>query len=201
MSPPPLYGFDLLTDATGPQIDAARNRIVRVGLSTPAGTTVYDGDEAEVIQLVDHRLAVLAPGVIVTWQGSLLDLPLFSMRSRAVGVVPGLRLRADHRAAPPSVVKDVDHPWCAQWHHHAHLELRRVYDNEARWWNPLRNRLDPESMIPPANALARRDPGRDADLARCLAERRWARARKSIDRMPDQRERGSDQTFAADTGS
>ena len=185
MITPPLYGFDLLTDATEHYIDPARHRILKVGISTPSGDHVYDGEEGEVLQLVDHRLALLPPGVIVTWQGSLVDLPLFHLRSRALGMSPGLRLRADHRAAPPSVLKDIEHPWCADWHGHQHLELRRVYDESSRWWNPLRSRLDPESMIPPSNDLARRDPCKDARLARSLAERRWQQARKSVDRMPE----------------
>ncbi len=185
LSSPPLYGFDLLTDATGTDIDPSVNRILKVGLSTTSGDEIYEGEEGEVLQLVDHRLAVLPPGVLVTWQGSVLDLPLFYLRSKVWGMSPGLRLRPDHRAAPPSVVLSVTHPWCADWHGHKHLELRRVYAAASRWWHPLRNRLDPETLIPPSNDLAPRDPCKDANLARCLAERRWSQARKSLDRMPE----------------
>lgn len=183
---PPLYGFDLVTDTADAFVDATRHRILTVGISAANGEEVFEAsDETELLTLVDRRLAELPAGVIVTWQGSLLDLPLFSVRCRAAGVTPGLRLRPDHRPSPPSVLLDLDHPWCANWYGHQHLELRRVYDSAGRWWNPLRSRLDPETMIPPSNDLASRDPRKDARLARALAERRWARARKSIDRMPE----------------
>lgn len=185
MSQPLVYGFDLCTDTTGSAIDPAINRITKIGLSTPAGEEIYDGEEGEILHLVDHRLAVLPPGVLVTWQGSILDLPLFTARAAATGLESGLRLRPDHRPAPASVLLDIEHPWCSDWYSHRHLELRRVYDTGNRWWNPMRNKLDPESMIPPPDALVCRDPSRDARLARVLAERRWPQARKYVDRMPE----------------
>lgn len=185
MSQPLVYGFDLCTDTTDSAIDPAIHRITKIGLSTSAGEEVYDGEEGEILHLVDHRLAVLPPGVLVTWQGSILDLPLFAARAARAGLEGGLRLRPDHRPAPASVLRHLEHPWCSDWYSHRHLELRRVYDASNRWWNPMRNKLDPESMIPPADALARRDPSRDARLARVLAERRWGQARKYLDRMPE----------------
>lgn len=188
MSHPLVYGFDLCTDTTTSIIDPEVHRITKVGLSTPSGEEVYQGEEGEILHLVDHRLAALPPGVLVSWQGSILDFPLFAARARAVGLECGLRLRPDHRPAPDSVLADLDHPWCCDWYSHRHLELRRVYDASNRWWNPMRSKLDPETMIPPADDLASRDPSRDARLARVLAERRWQQARKFIDRMPERAE-------------
>ena len=185
MSHPLLYGFDLCTDTMTSLIDPARHRITKVGLSTSSGEEVYDGEEGEILHLVDHRLAALPPGILVSWQGSILDFPLFVERARRVGLECGLRLRPDHRPAPDSVLAGLPHPWCSDWYSHRHLELRRVYDASNRWWNPMRSKLDPESMIPPADDLARRNPARDARLARVLAERRWHQAKKFIDRMPE----------------
>lgn len=185
MPQPLVYGFDLCTDTTTSIIDPAQHRITKVGLSTPSGEEVYDGEEGEILHLVDHRLAVLPPGVLVSWQGSILDFPLFDERAKRVGLRCGLRLRPDHRPAPTSVLAGLSHPWCGDWYSHRHLELRRIYDAGNRWWNPMRNKLDPETMIPPADDLASRDPSRDARLARVLAERRWPQAKKYIDRMPE----------------
>ncbi len=185
MPQPLVYGFDLCTDTVTSSIDPTVHRITKIGLSTPSGEEIYDGEEGEILHLVDHRLAVLPPGVVVSWQGSILDFPLFAERAKRVGLECGLRLRPDHRPAPDSVLVDLAHPWCSDWYSHQHLELRRVYDASNRWWNPMRSKLDPESMIPPADDLVPRDPSRDARLARVLAERRWAQARRHIDRMPE----------------
>lgn len=184
MKHPPLYGIDLCTDTTTSQIDTTRHRIVCIGISTASGEEIYEGDEREILHLVDHRIAILPPGILVTWQGSILDFPLLAARAHHAGIELGLRLRPDHRPAPPSVLRPFDHPWCADWFSHEHLELRRIYDANARWWHPIRSKLDPESLIPPADALANRDPSHDARLARALAERRWMQARKHVDRMP-----------------
>lgn len=184
MSRPPLYGFDLCTSASSTSVDSARDRITRIGLSTPAGEEIYEGDEGEILHLIDHRMAILPPGILVSWQGSLLDFPLLVRRARHTGLETGIRLRPDRRPAPPSVIVGLEHPWCSAWYSHQHLELRRVYDTGERWWNPMRNKLDTELLIPLPDTLAEHDPAHDARLARSLAERRWSQARKFIDRMP-----------------
>lgn len=184
MPRPPLYGFDLCTDAADAVVDGNRHRITRVGISTDRGDEVYEGDEGEILHLVDHRLAVLPPGVLISWQGSLLDFPLIQRRAEHHRLETGLRLRPDHRDAPRSILAGLKHPWCSAWYSHQHIELRRVYDSSERWWKPLRSKLDPESLIPPPDALVAHDPARDARLARSLAERRWAQAKRYVDRMP-----------------
>ncbi len=165
-------------------IDRARHRITKIVISTPAGEEVYEGDEGEVLHLVDHRIAVLPPGIVVTWQGSILDFPLIVDRARTNGLETGIRLRADHRPAPTSALEGLEHPWCSDWYSHRHLELRRVYDASARWWKPIRSKLDPEALTPASEASTAPEPARDARLARVLAERRWGQAKKLIDRMP-----------------
>ncbi len=74
----------------------------------------------------------------------------------------------------------VDHPSCSDWYSHRHLELRRFYDTGARWWDPMRDKLDPSSESSTAP-----DVCRFARLARVLAVRRWEQASRFVDRMPE----------------
>lgn len=180
---PPIYGFDLVTDTLGDSVDPAVNRIVSIGIDTGRDVDVLTGDERTMLVDLDQLLASIEPGVIATWNGSLLDLPLIARRSAVHEVVTDLVVRPDRRAAPPSPILELDHAVCGAWGAHQHVDLRRVYAAVSRWRK--RGRLDPETMIPPAHELAPRDPGKDARLARRLAERRWGQARKFVDRMPD----------------
>ncbi len=72
---PPIYGFDLVTDAVGESIDPHANRVVAIGLSTDFGDELYDGPEDEIIRMVDSRLLMLPAGVLTCWQGSVVALP------------------------------------------------------------------------------------------------------------------------------
>lgn len=178
---PPIYGIDVITDAVGSCIDASRDRILAIGLSVATAAELFDGPEADLLALLNDRLEALPPGVIATYNGSLLDLPLIARRARRRGVSIDLRVRADRRASPDSPLVDLDHAVCGAWGHHQHLDLRRVYDEGRR---PKRGRFDPEMLMPVADELTDRDPCRDAALARRLSERRWAQAKKFVDRMP-----------------
>lgn len=177
---PPIYGIDVITDAVGSTIDSVRDRIVAIGLSMPTSTELFDGPESDLLKLLDQRLAELPPGIVVTFNGSLLDLPLIARRAKQLRINIDLRVRTDRRAAPESPLKDLDHAVCAAWGPHEHLDLRRVYDQGRR----KRGRFDPEMLMPVADELTDRDPCRDAMLTRRLSERRWNQARKYIDRMP-----------------
>ncbi len=178
---PPIYGIDVITDAVGSSINPSSDRIVAVGLSLSTGTELFDGPERDLLSLLDQRIEALPTGVVATYNGSLLDLPMIDRRARQRGLDIGLRLRADRRAAPDSPLTDLDHAVCGSWGPHEHLDLRRVYD-EGR--QKKRGRFDPEMLMPVADELTDRDPCRDATLARRLSERRWNRAKKYVDRMP-----------------
>ncbi len=180
---PPIYGFDLITDVVGSSVDPLRHRVRAVALSTAAATEVIRDDEAALLVKLESLISSVEPGVITTWNGSLLDLPFLAMRSEIHGISLGLATRPDRRSAPKSPIVDLDHAVCGSWGAHQHLDLRRVYESVSRWRK--RGRLDPESLIPPADELARRDPAKDARLARHLADRRWNQARKFVDRMPE----------------
>ncbi len=186
---PLIYGLDLVTNTEGPTIDLTTDRIIAIGLSTEAGEELYEGDEAELLTLVDRRLEMLRDGILTTWGGSTLALPLLAGRMTALDLELRLRIFPDERRNPrngaTAPVSGVNSPMWGAWHNHPHLDLARVYDDDQRRWNPLRSRRNtPESHFPATNELAARDPRKDARLARNLAERRWSKAKRLIDRMP-----------------
>ena len=78
----PLYGLDIETDTTVDGLDPSHGGVVAVGLATPEGDEVFLGDEADILTRLDRRLAELAPGVLVTWNGGSFDLPFLAARAR-----------------------------------------------------------------------------------------------------------------------
>lgn len=181
---PPIYGLDLITDAAGPLIDPITSRIVEIGLSTASGDELYEGGEPELLELLDRRLNLLDPGVLATWHGSIVALPLIAARAKRWNLDLSLTLQDDRRAAPASPVIGVT-AVRARWHDHGVLDLRRVYETaEPRRWRRRRNTSRSlEDLIPPTDDLAQRDPLKDARLARQLAERRWPQAKRVIDQI------------------
>lgn len=197
---PPIYGLDIVVDAeplpatpgTADDrsdvvvLDPSTSRVVAAGISTVDGDEYYDGSERRILSVLDQRFAVLEPGIISTWNGSILDLPFLRARARALRISLGLRVRPDRRRGPrpaasrsqvsgpvqPTVrVGDARsgaaRPVCGAWHHQRHLDLRWVYGESAS-----------------TDELQHLDPRRGAHLARSLAERRWVRARRHLDRIP-----------------
>ena len=188
---PPIYGLDIIVDAKSlpdkPNIDdvfvldPSSSTVVAAGISTIDGDEYYDGDERRILSILDQRFAVLDPGIISTWNGSVLDLPFLRARARVLRMGLGLRVRPDRRRAPrptrnhhsqPTVqVGDrnlgAGKPVCGAWHRQRHLDLRWVYGEDA----------STDELLGP-------DPRRGAHLARSLAERRWTRARRHLDRIP-----------------
>lgn len=196
---PPVYGLDIAfrsreVDRDRPLddpengvvvLDPYDSVIVGAGVSTVDGDEFYDGPERRILSILDQRFAVLDPGIIATWNGSILDLPLLRARARALSLGLGLRIRPDRRrtlrlvgrsgagAGPrPSVQVGRTpaggvRPVSGAWHQQRHLDLRWVYDDMGS-----------------ADDLGSPDPCRGAHLARSLAERRWNRARRHLDRVP-----------------
>lgn len=179
---PAIYGLDLVTDCTGPLVDPAVNRIVEVGLSSSNSDQLFAGDEAALLRDLDDRLSALPAGVVVTWQGSVLAIPLIAARAATHGITLGLTIETDKRSASPSPVLGVDATVRARWGQHAVLDLQRVYESGTSRWRGRRNRdRDHEALYPPTDNLIARDPSKDARLARSLAERRWPQAKRHID--------------------
>lgn len=170
-----LYGLDVVIEG---------ERIASVGFSLDGCDELFDGDEIRLLTELDELLAELPPGVLVTWQGGIVDLPVLAARAAALGVDVGLRVRPDARDRRSSPVGGVTGGCCGAWYRHRHLDLARVYDPaRPRVMRVLRGRST-EELIPPVDESTEHDPRRDAHLARCLAERRWGRARRLVDRMP-----------------
>ncbi|MEM9562966.1 MAG: hypothetical protein AAGA93_10130 [Actinomycetota bacterium] len=197
---PPLYGlaisFDRRPEPIDPTdevervdeaivLDPYASVIVGAGLSTVDGDEYYEGPERRILSLLDQRFAVLEPGIITTWNGSILDLPLLGARARALDIGLGLRICPDRRRnlrlvgrTDPAPARRPafqigrtptggTRPVSGAWHHQRHLDLRWVYGD-----------------VTEADEATSPDPCRGAHLARALAERRWNRARRHLDRMP-----------------
>jgi len=182
---PPIYGLDLTAETAGPRINRTTDRILKIGLSRTAEDEIYEGGEPELIELLDRRLRLLPVGVIASWHGSILAIPLIVARAERWDLTLGLRVEIDRRAAPLSPILGVESAVIGQWHQHQLLDLRRIYEtSEPRRWSRLgRSKSNAEDLIPPVDDLARRDPRKDARLARQLAERRWPQARRFVDRV------------------
>jgi DNA polymerase elongation subunit (family B) len=157
---------------------------------------VFDGAEQGLLVQLDAALANLAPGVLITWNGSAFDLPFLADRARHHGLDLGLRITFD-----PTIVLSRDplrgHPgaYRARWHEHRHLDGYRLYRSE----------IDPESgqscgLKPLARhfglavveverdhiheldaAALRRYVTSDARLTHALVARRWSSAVDAID--------------------
>lgn len=184
---PTIYGLDLTIDASGPFVDPASDRVLEVGLSASHCDDLFAGDEADLLRELDDRLAMLPAGIIVTWHGSVLAIPLIAARARLHRLTLGLALEQDKRSAPPSPILGLDAAVRARWGQHAVLDLQRVYEpGGGRWWG-RRHRdhrdRDHEALFPPTDDLIPRDPCKDARLVRCLAERRWSQAKRHIDAL------------------
>src|SRR4051812_33552460 len=123
-----LYGLDIETDTTIDGLDPTRSSVVAVSVSSDDGQLTFRGPERDLLTALDHHLATLAPGVLVTWNGSGFDLPFLADRARRVRVRLGLRLRADaalpHRHPP---ITGHALPYRAAWHHHGHLDACCLY--------------------------------------------------------------------------
>ena len=122
------YGLDIETDTSSGGLDPRCSPVVAVALASDSGVTVLRGPEPRILREVDALLGVLAPGVLVTWNGSGFDLPFLSDRARRHGIVLGLDLRLD-----PAIVRS--HPplpghagfYRARWHDHGHLDAYLAY--------------------------------------------------------------------------
>jgi hypothetical protein len=122
------YGLDIETDTASGGLDPRSSPVVAVAVASDSGVTVVRGPESRILREVDALLGVLAPGVLVTWNGSGFDLPFLSDRARRHGIVLGLDLRLD-----PAIVRS--HPplpghagfYRARWHDHGHLDAYLAY--------------------------------------------------------------------------
>lgn len=195
---PPLYGLDIETDTSVNGLDPAVSPIVGVAIVGAGVELVLDGSEHEVLMALDRAIAALAPGVLVTWNGSGFDLPFLDDRARLIGVDLGLRIAHD-----PSIVLSRDplrgHPgaYRGSWYHHRHLDGYRLYRSEidpdsglscglkslARHFGLPIVEVERDRMHELDQDTLRRYVRSDAALARELVARRWSTAQHAIDHI------------------
>lgn len=106
----PFYGLDIETDTTVDGLDSSCSAIVAVAVATDEGDEVFMGDEADLLIGVDRFLSELAPGLIVTWNGSSFDLPFIRDRASLLGMELGLR--------------------SGSWWGHRHIDGYRLYRSD-----------------------------------------------------------------------
>lgn len=195
----PVYGLDIETDTTVDGLDPGVARILTIALSSDGIDELFTGPEDQLLGELDDRLATLAPGVLATWNGAAFDLPFIADRAALHGVRLGLLLELD----PRIVVRNRALPghrgaYRAAWHHHAHLDAYRVYRSDvgpalriscglksiARFVGIPVVEVDRERIHDLDQEALHAYASSDARLARVLAERRWASARRAVDRRP-----------------
>lgn len=191
-----VYGLDIETDTARGGLDPTEAPIVAVALTGNGWSSVFRGDEAQLLGQLDSAIADLAPGVIVTWNGARFDLPFLADRSATVGVGLGLRLVPDSRSrSRRDPLPGHDGGYLGRWHDQAHLDAYAVYraDVGASLGIPcglkhLSKFMGLHPVEVDASAIHLLSPqeledyvASDAILARELALRRWPTARRAID--------------------
>jgi hypothetical protein len=182
----PLYGLDIETDTEAGGLDPTLARILAVAVSSDASDVVFQGDESSILTRVDAYLAGLAPGVVVTWNGSTFDLPFIVHRAGLVGLELGLRAHRDDRVPHRDPIPGLDGVYRATWHGHRHLDGYRLYRSDVGRTLPVSCGLKSMSRLvglspvevdivhlhdlPPTDVAAY--VASDARMARLLVQRR-----------------------------
>ena len=190
-----FYGFDIETDTTH-AVDPAVAPIRTVALSGTAFDEVFTGDEAELLQGLNTRLAALPPGVLATWNGATYDLPYIADRARVLGIELDLKLCRDRRLTfGRNLLPGHAAAYRGGWGSHGHLDTFRLYGHTGgpSVWSSLRNigRLVGVGTMPTVarchddltNEALHAHASSDARLARVLAERRQAAAGRLVDHI------------------
>jgi hypothetical protein len=125
LEPPPIIGFDIETDTSTGGLDPRTSAVIAVALSGDFGDEVVLGEERDILERTDHRVAELGAGLLVTWNGAGFDLPFVEQRARMLGLELGLRtiedpVRRSRREPARNAVR-------AQWHRLVHLDGYQLY--------------------------------------------------------------------------
>lgn len=172
---PPLYGLDVTFRTTGLPVSAGHATITAAAIAKEDKVDRFDGEESEVLWELATGLAKLAPGTVVTWNGSTLVLPLLGYRAGVHGVEFDLDLWPDRRNGSESLIAGMGGAVMAAIGAHQHLDLSRVYAEVGRF-----GKTD-EADLPEVDDLCCHDPAIDARLLRTLASRRWSSASRLVD--------------------
>ncbi len=195
-----VYGLDIETDTSRGGLDPAVAPIVAVALCGDGWSSVFDGDEVDIVRELDEAIAELPPGVLVTWNGSRFDLPFLADRARLLGLVLGLELAPDpHHRSRHEPLPGHAGGYIASWHQQRHLDAYAVYRADVGaslgipcGLKPLSKMLglrpvevDRAAIHELSGEALNEYVASDAILARELALRRWPTASRSIDVVTD----------------
>ena len=198
------YGLDIETDTSKGGLDPRTSPILAVALASDSGVTVIRGPETRILREIDLILGLLAPGVIVTWNGSGFDLPFLADRARRHGLRLGLRLSLD-----PGIVRfHAPLPghagfYRASWHRHDHLDAYLAYralageDEGSLALKAVAARRGLAAIEVDRSRIHQLSPedlasyvASDAGLALALARARWDEAVAFLDRRLEPADRG-----------
>ena len=145
-----LYGLDIETDTspltqeeldagyTHRGLDPAITKIINLALSDSSGVTVLDGEEKDILLGLDNWLKSREPGLLVTWNGSVFDLPFIYDRAKRLNINIGLHLSADPLIVPKyEPTPGYSGGFTATWDSlsnqvsHAHLDVAYLYKKYA----------------------------------------------------------------------
>ena len=193
-----MYGLDIETDTESGGLDPAAAGIVAVAIAGAGWSRVFRGPEADLLAATDRLLAILEPGVVVTWNGGRFDLPYIADRAGLLALPLGLGLE------PMAAVAGSRDPlpgheggYRARWHEHAHLDAYQVYRADvgaslglpcglkplARFVGLEPVEVDRSRIHELAGPQLEAYVASDAVLARELALRRWPAAERAVDRL------------------
>lgn len=169
-----------------------------VAISGAGWSSVFDGEEASLLQRLDAAVADLPPGVLVTWNGARFDLPFLADRAHLSGVDLGLDLVADTRSrSRRDPLPGHLGGYLGRWHGHRHLDAYAVYRADvgaslgvpcglkplARLLGLSPVEVDREAIHELSAQQLEEYVASDAILARELALRRWPTAQRAIDKF------------------
>lgn len=195
MDPRHLYGLDIETDTTVDGLDPRVSPIVAVALASDTGVLVLTGAEPTILRELEVAVGALAPGVLVTWNGSGFDLPFLHDRARDRGVDLSLRIVPDPAIGGHDPLPGHAAASRATWGAHGHLDVYRVYRADvgaslglscglkamARLVGLRPVEVDRADISGLAPDVLRDYVASDARLTRELALRRWPACAAGVD--------------------
>jgi len=128
-----LYALDIETDTTVDGLDPRVAEVVTMALWGDDVELVIDGgSESKRLSALAEALSDLEPGVILTWNGQVFDLPFLASRARVNNVKLGLELQRDALIVPKYTFTP-GHAcgYRARWGQHAHADLAYAYKTYA----------------------------------------------------------------------
>ena len=193
-----MYGLDIETDTSRGGLDPAEAPIVAVAICGDGWSSVFDGEEADILTELDAAIAALEPGVLTTWNGARFDLPFIADRTALLGLQLGLKLAENTRyRSRHEPLAGHSGSYIASWYQHRHLDAYVVYRADVGaslgipcGLKPLSRMLGLSPVEVDRTAIHELSSeelndyvASDAILTRELALRRWRTASLAIDHV------------------